>query len=128
MRKIKIKLKDVELVTNYLNTLINSEEKLFPANVELILIKNYSYFVEATTIIETFKESLIHKYGLLQQDGTYKLDETNTENYTLYKNELNNFLNKENDISIEEIDINSFDGWDSMGFKNARKLFIFVKF
>jgi len=128
MRKIKIKLKEIELVSNYLNNLINSDEKIFPANVELILIKNYSYFIEASSIINDFKESLVHKYGLLQQDGTYKLDETNTENYTLYSKELDKFLNKDIELSIEEIDINSFDGWDSIGFKNARKLFIFIKF
>lgn len=128
MKSLNLKLKDAEKVEKYLGKMIRSKRKLFPAKVELILVKNYTSFVESVNILQDYKQSLVNKYGLLQPDGTYKLDTTNQENYSLYQKELNEFLELDVKINIQEIDIDDFNSFKSIGFENAQNIIMFVEF
>lgn len=128
MKTLDLKMKDAEKIEKYLGKMIRSKRKTFPSKVELILIKNYTSFVESVNILQDFKLSLVNKYGNLQPDGTHKLDTTNKENYALYQQELNQFLEMPIKINIQEIDIDDFKGFNSIGFENAQNIFMFVEF
>ena len=128
MKTLDLKMKDAEKIEKYLGKMIRSKRKLFPSKVELILVKNYTSFVESVNILQDFKLSLVNKYGILQPDGTHKLDTTNKENYTLYQQELNQFLEMPVKVNIQEIDIDDFKGFNSIGFENAQNIFMFVEF
>ena len=74
------------------------------------------------------KNSLVAKYGVLQHDGTYKMDNENKENLTLYQKELNQFLEMPIKVNIQEINIEDFDGFKSIGFEYAQNIYMFIEF
>ena len=128
MKTLDLKMKDVEKIEKYLGKMIRSKRKIFPSKVELILIKNYTSFVESVNILQDFKLSLVNKYGVLLPDGTHKLDTNNEENYALYQQELKQFLEIPIKVNIQEIDIDDFKGFNSIGFENAQNIFMFIEF
>lgn len=128
MKTLDLKMKDVEKIEKYLGKMIRSKRKTFPSKVELILIKNYTSFVESVNILQDFKLSLVNKYGVLLPDGTHKLDNNNKENYDLYQQELKQFLEMTIKVNIQEIDIDDFKGFNSIGFENAQNIFMFIEF
>ena len=128
MKTLDLKMKDVEKIEKYLGKMIRSKRKIFPSKVELILIKNYTSFVESVNILQDFKLSLVNKYGILLPDGTYKMDNENKENFTLYQKELNQFLEMAIKINIQEINIEDFDGFKSIGFEYAQNIYMFIEF
>lgn len=128
MKTLDLKMKDVEKIEKYLGKMIRSKRKIFPSKVELILIKNYTSFVESVNILQDFKLSLVNKYGVLLPDGTYKLDTNNKENYALYQQDLKQFMEMPIKVNIQEIDIDDFKGFNSIGFENAQNIFMFIEF
>lgn len=128
MKTLDLKMKDVEKIEKYLGKMIRSKRKIFPSKVELILIKNYTSFVESVNILQDFKLSLVNKYGVLLPDGTHKLDNNNKENYDLYQQELKQFLEMSIKVNVQEIDIDDFKGFNSIGFENAQNIFMFIEF
>lgn len=128
MKSLDLKMKDAEKIEKFLGKMIRSKKRTFPAKVELLLIKNYSSFVESVNILQDFKNSLVAKYGVLQPDGTYKMDNENKENLTLYQKELNQFLEMTIKINIQEINIEDFDGFKSIGFEYAQNIYMFIEF
>ena len=128
MKTLDLKMKDVEKIEKYLGKMIRSKRKTFPSKVELILIKNYTSFVESVNILQDFKLSLVNKYGVLLPDGTHKLDNNNKENYELYQQELKQFLEMSIKVNVQEIDIDDFKGFNSIGFENAQNIFMFIEF
>ena len=128
MKTLDLKMKDVEKIEKYLGKMIRSKRKTFPSKVELILIKNYTSFVESVNILQDFKLSLVNKYGVLLPDGTHKLDNNNKENYDLYQQELKQFLEMSIKVNVQEIDIDDFKGFNSIGFENAQNIFMFIEF
>ena len=128
MKSLDLKMKDAEKIEKILGKMSRSKKRTFPAKVELLLIKNYSSFVESVNILQDFKNSLVAKYGVLQPDGTYKMDNENKENFTLYQKELNQFLEMAIKINIQEINIEDFDGFKSIGFEYAQNIYMFIEF
>ena len=56
------------------------------------------------------------------------MDNENKENFTLYQKELNQFLEMAIKINIQEINIEDFDGFKSIGFEYAQNIYMFIEF
>lgn len=125
IKKVQATVMDIMFLHKFLSEEIEenqNSEPIYPAIVEMLMIKNYKLILPVVKEIDNEKNKLLEKYGVQQPDGTYALDLNDIEKSQAYAKENSKIMSGTRTVKIRPIKLSYFENTPGIGFSSMRKL------
>ncbi|MDD3338424.1 MAG: hypothetical protein PHS82_06155 [Lachnospiraceae bacterium] len=96
-----------------------------PMELEWAVLYNFKQFEKALQKYHSLQSGLVNRYGTLQTDGTYAIDETSEQAVTLYNEAVKQLDGKFAKVNMERINHKCLRGFKGIGI-NTMSLLAFM--